>query len=195
MPALHAPWLPFITLTGLRDMCYWLLGLRPPQHLGYICPLSHPCPFPEDRVEQPDLPLQQAGCLTLSSASSRGCLQARKQAASFDLAFMKQRDLSWAPGREAKTSKIPRVSACSRVTSAACVGHVTATRFPPPDLGFRHFASRQHSQGLPGAGSLAAFSSCPLRCNYPTKSWADFLQTALFLYRKDQKRTLKRSPR
>lgn len=56
---------------------------------------------------------------------------ASKKASSF---FMKQRDLLWAPGKEAKTSKIPRVSACSRVISVACVGHVTATRLPPPDL-------------------------------------------------------------
>lgn len=48
-------------------------------------------------------------------------------------------------------SKIPWVSAGSRVISVVCIGHVTVTRFPLPDLclRLRHSASRRRLQGLP----------------------------------------------
>lgn len=166
--------------------------LRPPQHLGRICPLS----FPRGPCGATKPALQQAGCVTLSSASPPGSLQARKQAASLDLTFTKRRDLFRAPGREAKTSKIPQVSARSGVISIACVGRVTATRFPPPDLclRLRRSASRQRPQGLPTpARSLpSALARCAAII---LQSGGLIFFRPLFLYHKDQKRTLKRSPR
>lgn len=54
-----------------------------------------------------------------------------KQAASFDLAVMKQNDLSWTPEREAKMSKTPR----SLHALMEHVGHVRAPRFSGSRLG------------------------------------------------------------
>lgn len=141
--------------------------------------------------------MQQAGCVTLSSASPPGSLQARKQAASLDLTFTKRRDLFRAPGREAKTSRIPQVSARSG-------GHLHCVRWPryrnkistarplPPTPAL---SQQTTSPRTPDAGSLAAFSSHPLRCNYPTKWRAYFLQAAVPLSQGSKAHIEKVTPR
>ena len=92
---------------------------------------------------------------------------------------MKQRDLFWAPGRETEDKQNP---------PGLCMlqGHLRCVRWPrysdkistaqplPPTPAL---SQQTTSPRAPEAGSLAAFSPRPLRCNYPTKSRAYFLQT------------------
>lgn len=113
-------------------------------------PTSAPAPSPL----APRLPIPQgpAGAIEPAPCPTRGSASQHKATACFDPAFTQQRGL-FREGSEAQ--QIPRVSLCSRAISIACVGHVTAKRFPLPTSASNP-GGRQRPQGLPASSLPSA---------------------------------------